>query len=316
MKHPILLIDGLNVFMRAYAANPHMSPKGYYVGGVIGSLKMIRTVCNRFSPSKVVIVWEGGGSQRRRAIFPQYKNSRKPSKINNRFYGEDLPDTPENKADQISILINLLRNLPINQIYVDNVEADDVIGYLCKYKFKDQEKVIVSSDQDYYQLLNDTTNIWRLGKSCIVKAEDVLNDTGIHVNNFALAKAISGDKSDNIDGIKGAGYKTLTKRFPEFISEKSLDLNDLFSLASARNTGKIKVYNSIVDNFDIVARNWKLVYLSMNNMAANQVDKVNNMIDTFEPARNKMKLMRGLIAEGTNDFDVAGLFLSLVYIKD
>ena len=66
----------------------------------------------------------------------------------------------ENRNHQINVLIEVLRNLPIVQVYVTDCEADDVIGYLSKYSLKEWRKVIVSSDKDFYQLLDKNTLIY------------------------------------------------------------------------------------------------------------------------------------------------------------
>ena len=156
-KRPILIIDALNLFTRHYVVNPTMSTLGHHAGGTIGFLKAIRYLADKLLPIQIIVVWEGGGSPRRRAIFPEYKARRKPPKLN-RFYGEDIPDSVENRDYQIALAIELLKNAPIMQVYVSDCEADDVIGYLAKYKLKDEECVIVSSDKDFYQLLSSHPN--------------------------------------------------------------------------------------------------------------------------------------------------------------
>ena len=65
---PILVIDGLNVFMRHFAANPSTSENGEHVGGVVGFLRGLRHLVNLTKPKEVIVAWEGGGSLRRRAI--------------------------------------------------------------------------------------------------------------------------------------------------------------------------------------------------------------------------------------------------------
>ena len=97
----VLIVDGLNVFMRHFVANPTMSSLGHHAGGVVGFLKNLRLLVDKIEPSEVIVVWEGGGSARRRAIYPEYKEKRKPQKLN-RFYGSDIPDSVVNRSDQVS----------------------------------------------------------------------------------------------------------------------------------------------------------------------------------------------------------------------
>jgi len=303
----------MNLFLRVYAANPSISQHGHHVGGVVGFLKSMRNIIDRFSPRKIFVVWEGGGSSRRRAIYPDYKKGKKPARMN-RFYEQDIPDTQRNRNKQIAALISMMKNLPICQVYVGDCEGDDVIGYLCKYKLRNESKVIISSDQDYYQLLNDKTRIFRLGRKEIVSYEDILGLVGVSSNNYCIAKAAVGDSSDNISGIKGAGYKTMAKRFSFLADDEEADIKKIFEYASAHAEGKIKIYREIANNFELLERNWRLIYLDSRNLAANQVNQIEHIVDTFEPKRNKIGMMRDLIAEGIQNFDVESLFLSFTYL--
>ncbi len=151
---PELLVDGLNVFMRHFAANPSRSLNGNLCGGVLGFLKNIQHLVDKFSPSKITVVWEGGGSSRRRSIDKNYKNGRRPVKLNRYYSQEEIPDTSENRDNQLKILIELLGMIPVTQIYLSDVEADDVIGYISRYRNDHRHKIIVSSDKDYYQLID------------------------------------------------------------------------------------------------------------------------------------------------------------------
>ena len=144
-ERPVLLVDAYNVFIRHFVANPTMNKNGQHVGGAVGFLKGISKVIDIVYPSRVVVVWEGGGSIRRRGILPNYKNNRRPQKLN-RFY-EDIPNTVENRNYQISLLVDMMKNLPICQMYVSDCEADDVIGYLAKHYYKNENCAIYSSDK-------------------------------------------------------------------------------------------------------------------------------------------------------------------------
>ena len=308
---PILIIDGLNVHTRHFVANPAMSAHGHQVGGIVGFLRGIELLVQKTSAKRVVVVWEGGGSPRRRAIYPEYKSKRRPQKLN-RYYGNDIPDTIENRNYQIVLLIELLRLAPVNQIYVSDCEADDVIGYLARYKFKDQKCVIVSSDKDFYQLLSDNITQWSPGQRRFISKNNVLEKFGIPVHNFCTARSFIGDQSDGIPGIKGAGFKTLLKRFPELADDKDVSVGDIIELSNARALKKkIKLFKEINNNFEIPKRNWRLMYLDMINLSASQVQKIDSSIDTFEPCRNKIEFMRTMIREGISTFNADTFYMSL-----
>jgi len=307
---PVLIIDALNLFMRHFIANPTMSSLGHHAGGIVGFLKAIRFLIDRTNPTDVMVVWEGGGSTRRRALFSGYKANRKPQRLN-RFYGDDIPDTAQNRDDQITRLIELIRLVPINQLYISDCEADDVIGYLAKHQFKDRNCVIVSSDKDFYQLLSNRVSQWSPGQKAFITPDSVVEKFGIPPHNFCTARCFSGDPSDNIPGVKGAGFRTLVKRFPEFADPDFVSVDDILNLSERRiQDSKVKLYGSIIASAEAAKRNWKLMYLDTSNLAASQIQKVNHLVDTFEPSRNKIGLMRILVREGLSTFDADSFFMS------
>jgi DNA polymerase-1 len=280
-----------------------MSDLGHHAGGVVGFLKGIRHLVEKICPTQVFVVWEGGGSPRRRAIFPEYKGNRRPQRLN-RFYGEDIPDTVENRNYQISLLVEILKKTPVVQLYVSDCEADDVIGYLSKYKLTDQRCVIVSSDKDFYQLIDDRVTQWSPGQKRFIDKTAVVKKFGIPTHNFCVARCFCGDSSDGIPGIKGAGFKTLSKRFPEITEDDDVSVEDILQLSLERSVNsKVKLFDRINDDPNTARRNWKLMFLDMSNMSASQIKKINDVIDTFSPSRDKIGLMRVLIREGIKDFD-------------
>ena len=308
---PIIIFDALNVFMRHYAANPTMGENGQQAGGIVGFMKNIRLLCEKINPASAIVVWEGGGSLRRRSIFKDYKNGRKPQKMN-RYYDDDIPDSFQNRNYQISMLVKLLSFVPIKQIYVGECEADDVIGYLVKNRLSQEKVVIVSSDKDYYQLLSDNVTQWSPGQKKFITEEIVLRKFGISVENFCTARSIIGDPSDNIDGVKGAGFKTLSKRFPELSKSEFVSVDDIINLAELRGkSSKVKIFNRILENSELIHRNWKLMHLDISNLSATHVEKISNVFNTSAFNRNKIGLMRLLMQEGLSTFDVDSFYMAL-----
>ncbi len=305
-NRPILLIDCLNLFFRSYAAFPTMSAHGYQMGGTIGFLKTLRKLVNENSPKAIYLAWEGGGSVRRRTLFKEYKQNRKPEKLN-RFYEDDIPESEENKVHQMKTLVSLLKCVPVCQIYVSDCEGDDVIAYLSKYKFPNEKKIIVSSDKDFYQLLNDDTRIFSPHMKNFVTAEDVSKKFNITPINFALAKSLCGDPSDNIPGIKGFGFKTITKRFPIISDVVPIALDELLQYAQSHKD-ESKQYERVINEFDTVRRNWQLVYLDAIGLASYQTQKIDYSVSTFQPKMDKMSFIKKLISEGITDFDVETFF--------
>ena len=310
---PVLLVDAYNLFTRHFIANPAMSNHGSHVGGTVGFLKSVGRLADMLNPIDICVVWEGGGSLRRRAIYSNYKQKSRPQKLN-RFYGDDIPDTVENRSHQIALTVELLKTVPVKQIYVSDCEADDVIAYLAKNKYSDNRCVIVSSDKDYYQLLSNRIVQWSPGQKDFVTAKDVISKFGMYPENFLVARCFCGDGSDALPGIKGAGFKTMLKRFPELANRDFISVGDIVKLSHERSmtTGKkIKLFHNINDDPEIAHRNWKLMYLGISNLAADQIQKVEGIVDTFSCDGNKIKLMKALIREGLSTFDADSFYMSI-----
>ena len=312
-ERPVFIVDGMNAYLRAYSAFPQMSSHGYQMGGCVGFLKTLQRLCREFQPSQVYVTWEGGGSQRRRKLYSEYKMNRKPGRLN-RFYEDDIPDTEENKKHQLMTLLALLKSVPVSQVYVPDCEGDDVVSYLCRGPCRDLDKVIVSSDKDMYQLLDDRTKIYSLYRKRFVTKEDLFEEFRVKSHNFALAKCLCGDPSDNIPGVKGVGFKSVAKKFPMLGSDETIVLQDLLDFAASHSNEGI-VYKRVAESVDDVRRNWQLVHLDGSMLSADQMKRVDHAVDTFVPTVNRMAFIRLLIKEGINDFDSEGFFYDLSSIE-
>ena len=312
-EQPIVYIDGLNVFMRHFAANPSKSLNGQLCGGIVGFLSNIDHLARKFKPQKIIVAWEGGGSLRRRAIDSNYKNGRRPVRLNRSHYYNDIPDTEENRNYQLKTLIEILYKTPIVQIYVNDCEADDVISYLVKTKKKNILKIIVTSDKDYYQLLDENTKIWSPNKKQLIDDQYVLEKWSISSRNFCLTRCFTGDSSDGIKGIKGAGFKTMSKRFPVLSQNKDVTINDIINESQNKvNSGcKIKLFDNIITNESKIRKNWKLMYLDSLMLSADQIKKINYQLENKETAINKMDLYKIINREGLNTFDIHSFYISV-----
>ena len=297
-KDRVLIIDGLNLFTRHFIANPAMSDNGEHVGGIVGFFNAMMHLVEKCKPEGVIVVWEGGGSVKKRGIYKEYKNKSKPQNLN-RYYSEDIPSTYENRNLQLRTLIKILSSLPICQTYIEGAEADDAIGYLCKYILKEKNKIIVSSDHDFYQLIDDKTIIWSPTIKGFVNEAKVIERFGVHPVNFYLAKSIAGDTSDNIPGVKGVGYKTLSKRFQKFTEESEYILSDLLLEAKSKVNNKgPRVFSSIVNEENLIKRNIKLVLLDSDNLSISHIKKLENDIENFAPTWNN-KDVHKILREST-----------------
>ena len=246
-KHPndrVLLIDGLNIFLRAFAVNGALNEKGVPVGGIMGFMKSMALAIREIDPTRVIVIYDGaGGSARRRKINPNYKSNRTPKRVTKFDTFDSLEDEKQAMKIQFRRLISYLELLPVDVYSIDNVEADDVIAYIAQ-NVLENEVIIMSADQDFLQLVNDRIVVWSPNKKKYYTKEKILEEYGIPSYNFLMYKCLLGDKSDNLEGIKGLGPKKISKIIPEIVG-KEIDLNYLIDYSSTQDT---LMHKRIVEN--------------------------------------------------------------------
>lgn len=238
----VLIVDSLNTFLRNFVAIHHINPAGNHVGGLGGFLKSIGAVIKQLQPTRVILVFDGqGGSTNKRYLYPEYKANRHITKISNWDAFDNQEEESESITNQIVRLVDYLKCLPVDLISIDKIEADDVIGYLAQ---QFNEKVfILSTDQDYLQLVSDSVAVYSPIKKVIYNAEQVLKEYGIPPHNFLTHKIIVGDKGDNVPGVKGIQIKTLIKMFPSLTKEDRVTLQDLLQECEGKNKKFADIYN-------------------------------------------------------------------------
>lgn len=309
----VIFVDAYNAFIRSYAAYPSMTANGDQCGGIVGVMKTVMKLIETIMPHKIVFVWESGGSARRRSIFSDYKKDRRPEKLN-RYYEDDIPDTLTNQQWQLGTTIKMLQSLPVCQVYVQDCEADDVITYLSKVMFEGWNQFIVSNDRDYYQLLTEQNiGVYNLHKKKIVKSKEAQEEFGVPIHNFALAKALCGDDSDNVPGVPGAGFKSLIKAVPIFLSRDEITIEQVSSYCHAQPK-KTKLQKAILESTDVIKRNWKLVQLSSTFLASTQIEQVEYSIANWTPQLDHVKVIRLITNTKIRDLDPMALISSVSYL--
>jgi DNA polymerase-1 len=260
----VLICDALNTFMRSYAAIPTLDEDGNHIGGMAGFMKSLGFAIRSFKPTRVVLVFDGkGGSQRRRKIYKEYKANRKPPTRLNRQYDMTTDEQErENMKWQLVSLVEMVECLPVSILALDHIEADDAIAYMSELVTKSGgTSIIYSTDKDFFQMVNESVKVYNPVKKKTYDIDMILETYGVHPNNFVFYRALLGDKSDNIDGIKGAGEKTVLKYIPELADPTSeVDLY-LIEQRYVDMKKKPKLIENILNNTDIVERNLQLMNL-------------------------------------------------------
>lgn len=213
----ILIIDAMNLFLRNFSVLNTHTTDGVPCGGLVGFLKSLCSMIKMHNPTKVIIAFDGEkGSQARKYLYRPYKANRDHTKISNPKSFRTSEEEKGAKNEQITRLIDYLRTLPVTMMIFDSLEADDVIAYLCKHvpnTYPDSYTYIVSSDQDYMQLVSERVLLYSPIKKLTYDTARVLSEYQIHPLNLNVYKALVGDTSDNLPGVSGVGHKNVIKLF-------------------------------------------------------------------------------------------------------
>ena len=246
VNNRVLIVDGLNLYLRAFAVNGALNDNGVPVGGLTGFLRSLAYAIREVNPTRVIVVYDGqGGSQRRRKILPNYKANRTPGKRITRWDAfKDARAEKDAMKIQFSRLIEYLDFLPINVISIDRIEADDTIAYIA-HTLLDEDVTILSADQDFLQLVDERITVWSPTKKKFYTPRMVMDDYGVPAHNFLMYKVLMGDKSDNIEGVKGLGPKKLPKIVPDLLTQTTLDLDFILEHAGK---GEEPMHKKIVES--------------------------------------------------------------------
>ena len=210
----IILVDGNNLLFRSYYATAYNgnfmnNSKGFPTNALFGFTNMINKIINEEKPEYIIVAFDKGKTFR----HEKYKE-----------YKEGRVETPKELKQQFPIAKELLTCMGIKYYEIDNYEADDIIGTFSQYCNKDDDYTgtIISSDKDLLQLITKEVDIKLLKQKDYIRynEESFKKEWGINPINIIDLKALMGDPSDNIPGVKGVGEKTALKLLQEY---KTLD---------------------------------------------------------------------------------------------
>lgn len=287
----VLLVDGLNLFIRCFSAIPTLNDDGNHIGGLSGFLKSLAATIRMVKPTRVVVVFDGkGGSLRRKKVYSNYKEQRAMKSRLNRVVGfEDIVDEQQSMKWQISRVYQYLQQLPITTIMIDHIEADDVIAYLSSY-FRDKV-YILSNDRDFLQLTSERVNVYVPTKKKMYNPQNLLEEYGIWSENFAIYKALLGDKSDNIAGIRGMGDKTILKHFPQLGEPTKIQLEDFIESCKLYD-GKSKAINELKNNISSFQTNYQIMQLEDVDVPSSTKSTIRGLVDGEIDGMSKINLDR------------------------
>ncbi len=195
----LYLVDGSSYLYRAYHALPNLTnSRGEPTGALLGVANMLKRLLNEENPEYIAVVFDAKGPTFRHELYPEYKANRPP-----------MPPELRQQVEQILKFTSLL-GLPLLQI--DGVEADDVIGTLCRAAEAESMNCIISTgDKDLAQLVSDRTTLVNTMTNKASDREGVMERFGVTPEQIVDFLALTGDKSDNIPGVEKCGPKTAAK---------------------------------------------------------------------------------------------------------
>ena len=208
----IMILDGNSLLFRAfYALPPLKTKKGQYTNAVYGFLSMLYKIIDTYSPEYLCVAFDPEKPTFRHEKYKDYKANRQKA--------------PNELVQQFQLIRDVLDVHNIKRVEVEGFEADDVSGtFACAAKEQGADVYLVTSDKDYLQLIDENVKVILTKKGITNTVEMNLNsmgeEYGLTPEQFVDLKALMGDSSDNIPGVKGVGEKTALKLMQEY---KSLD---------------------------------------------------------------------------------------------
>ena len=258
----IMVIDAMNMLIRSFSLLKAMSPTGHHIGGLVGFLRSLGHVTRIFDPTRVVIVWDGkGGSGNRQNIDPNYKAHRANTRITHWGLYDTKQEETEALVGQLFRTKDYLECLPVHQIMMEKLEADDIIAYLAQEATNNKKKVtIISSDKDFLQMINKHVEVYAPVKKKVYTAQNTKEEIKVIPENYNVVKALLGDNSDGLSGVKGLGIKTIISEFPDIVDKPNTSLDYIFEVCEKNLEGK-KIFSKIIHQWDKVETNFKLMNL-------------------------------------------------------
>lgn len=274
----IILVDGNNLLFRSYYATAYTgnlikNSKGFPTNALFGFTHMINKILHEEKPTHIIVAFDKGKTFRHEK-YADYKGGR----------GE----TPDELKMQFPVAKELLTYMGIKYYEIDNYEADDIIGTFAKFCDDEDEFIgtIVSSDKDLLQLISSDVDIKLLKQKDYIRynEESFKKAYGIEPIRIVDLKALMGDSSDNIPGVKGIGEKTALKLLQKYGSLDNIYEN-IDSIKGAARQKLIDDKENAYKSFDLatIVRDVPME-ININDVILKEKDseKLNNLYEDLE----------------------------------
>ena len=305
----VLLVDFMNTYIRSWMIIPITNDDGEHFGGVFGFLKSLKAAIEKFNPTEVVICCDGPhGGLRRKKLFPEYKAHRRKDWKRGAVKAFDFLNEREqsdNFSMQLKCIQDYLDLLPVKVIRIPYVEADDVIAVYAQRLSKESHVIIYSSDADFKQLVCDNIQHYNPISKKFTTRESFMEEKGIDPKNYIVFKCASGDKSDNIPGIRGIGEATVLKLFPQLRDDNVISIREIldtshrlgFSTTNIPTLALRNKYKLISDNSDLLKLNYRLMQLIDPEISNQAKEIVTNAVTDSPQPFNSLGLKQKFILD-------------------
>ena len=239
-KENILLIDGFNIVIAQNSVANIVDANSEPIGTYLSTVNQVRNFIEIFKPIKVFFVMDGpNAGERRRKIYPNYKGKRRVKARTSKVKLSEGDEEESYEVDgafenQLQKIFEFLKSLPITVCIVPFCEADDIITHIAKKNQDKYRSVIVSTDKDYLQLVNENINVYNWRKKTVYDSRKFIEDHKILPSNYIYKKIIRGDSSDEIKGVSAIGDKTFERIFSKKLFEDEVhEIGDFFNFINS-----------------------------------------------------------------------------------
>ncbi|MDR0463472.1 MAG: hypothetical protein LBG64_04625 [Pseudomonadales bacterium] len=213
-KDTFLIVDGHALIYRAFHAFPILtSPKGEMVNALYGFLRVFLSTIKEVQPKYLAVAFDSVGPTKRKQVYEAYKANRK--------------EMPDELKPQIPLIKEAIQKMNIPTFEMTGIEADDLIGTITKHttQMDDVYTLILTGDKDSFQLVDNNVHIYltqlgfagnRKTISSVFSAQEVEEKMSVKADQIIDLKALAGDQSDNIPGVRGIGNTTAIRLLQQY----------------------------------------------------------------------------------------------------
>ena len=328
----ILLLDAWNIMVANNAVNLGLVDHNTYpVGMILGTMNTVRSLVEKFRPTKVLFIMDGPeAGERRRQLYPDYKGGRRVRQRESKVQimeGEDNIVFGVEGAfqNQLIKIYEFMKLLPVTVCMIPYCEADDAITYLALKNKEKFECIIVSNDKDYLQLIQPGIMVYRWKTKKLYDEASFLSEHKILPQNYIFKKIMLGDTGDKVPGVKGIGEKTFVKLEQLLTESIYKDIDDFMRMLegmdkTALNTKETNAINKALEQKNEMDLGYSMMKLNEDCMLPEQVELLEMQVEEqknkgLSRLSLKIKMKANVFNKLYNGFNDDNWIQSFVFLR-